>query len=311
MDISIIICTYNRCDSLKATIASILDANINETICWEIIVVDNNSTDATFDVINSFSDNSYVKIRYVTEHKQGLSHARNRGIHEAAGEILAFADDDVLVDKEWINSIFTAFQNREVSCAGGKIYPHWHKPCPQWLKKELHGHLALLDLGDEEIKMTEPHLWGANLIFRASMFEKYGMFNTSLGRTAGKLYGNEEIVIIKKLIDNGEGVYYMPGIVVHHCIGSNRMKKSYFRKWFFDAGELDGIQMGYYPYRNIYGVPYYAVKDAFNIFRRCVASKIRRQENEFLSELLLLRTAGFFNGRMKVHKSLKSSSIPV
>jgi glycosyltransferase involved in cell wall biosynthesis len=305
IDISIIICTYNRCDSLKATLQSILSANIDDAISTEIVVIDNNSTDQTKQVTNQFLGNTDIEIRYFLEQKQGLSFARNRGVKEAAGEILVFADDDVIVDKEWVNNIFAAFRDSEVSCVGGRIYPLWGKRCPQWLNKELHSFLALLDLGDEKVKMSMPHLWGANLIFRSSMFEKYGMFDTSLGRTAVKLYGNEEIVFLKTLIDNGEGVYYVPEIIVHHCIGANRMKKSYFRKWVFDAGELDAIQMGYYSSRNLFGVPLYVLKDAFIKIMQCIAGKIRSQENNFVTELSFVRTAGFILGRIKMGTSLK------
>lgn len=300
MDLSIIICTYNRCNSLKTTLQSILDSNINKIISVEIIVIDNNSSDATKNVVCHFHDNSVVNIRYFFEQKQGLSFARNRGVLEADGDLLVFADDDIIVDNEWINNIFITFSDSDVSCAGGRIYPIWEKCCPAWLIKDLYPYLALLDLGDNNIKMSSPRLWGANLIIRASMFKKYGMFDTSLGRTAGKLYGNEETNFIKLLLNYGEGVYYVPKIIVHHCIGANRMKKSYFRKWMFDGGEQDAIQLGHYPYRNLFGIPFYAIKDALNNIVQFADCSIKRQENRFLKELSFVRSSGFILGRIKL-----------
>ncbi len=284
---------------------SVLSADINDGIDLEIVVVDNNSTDATAEVVRNYADSTDITIRYIIEQKQGLSYARNRGIREAEGNVLAFIDDDVIVAKDWINSIFSTFQDSAVSCAGGRIYPVWLESRPKWLNQEFHKYLSLLDLGNERIRMDKPGIWGANLIFRASLFETYGMFDTALGRTAGKLYGEEEVVVVKRLIDNGAGVYYVPEIVVHHCIGPARMKKSYYRKWYFDTGELAGIQLGHYPHRNLNGVPYYVLKDFFFALGRFIAGIIRQPENIFLSELSLLGKAGFINGRCMFQKSLK------
>ena len=99
MDISIIICTYNRSESLKRTLQSLKEMSVSDDIEWELLIVDNNSTDNTREAVNDFTKTSGLNCRYVFESKQGLSNARNRGVKEACGEIIAFTDDDVIVDK--------------------------------------------------------------------------------------------------------------------------------------------------------------------------------------------------------------------
>jgi glycosyltransferase involved in cell wall biosynthesis len=223
--------------------------SVPKDMLWEIIIVDNNSADRTKDVIEEFRARSGFNVVYAFEEKKGLSHARNCGIQAAQGEIIAFTDDDVIVDKDWLGSIEKTFEENDIACAGGKIVPFWEKSPPPWLKKELYGYIALLDFGDECIRMTRPGLYGANFAVKSSMFEKYGCFNTTIGRTPTKLYGGEETDFMGLLIRKKEAVYYSPSMVVHHCIPEDRMQKAYFRKWAYDQGELTGIRMGNQPLR--------------------------------------------------------------
>ncbi|MBA4373994.1 MAG: hypothetical protein C0402_14180 [Thermodesulfovibrio sp.] len=247
MKISVIICTYNRAESLKRTLDSVMTLSVPENLLWEIIIVDNNSADRTKEVIEEFRVRSGFNVVYAFEEQKGLSHARNCGIQAAEGEIIAFTDDDVIVDKNWLVSIEKTFEENDIACAGGKILPFWEKSPPPWLKKDLYGYIALLDLGDEYVRMTMPGLYGANFAVKSSMFQKYGYFNTTIGRTPTKLYGGEETDFMGLLIRKNEGVYYSPTMVVHHCIPEDRMKKSYFKKWACDQGELTGMRMGNQP----------------------------------------------------------------
>ncbi len=122
MDISVIICTFNRSSHLRNVLKSLSEQVVDEKLIWEIVVVDNNSKDDTFEVIKSFHNSSYIPVRYVKEQKQGLSHARNRGIQESLGKYVAFTDDDAVVDKRWVSSLYETFQKYKCDCVGGKIY---------------------------------------------------------------------------------------------------------------------------------------------------------------------------------------------
>ena len=147
MNISVIICTYNRSGSLVRTLESFREVLHPKDAAWELVVVDNNSSDNTREVVDLFIEKSGIPCGYVFENKQGLSYARNNGVAEAKGEILSFTDDDVIVDKNWLQNIEHEFKEKDVACIGGKILPIWEKPQPEWLKGELMQFLALQDLG--------------------------------------------------------------------------------------------------------------------------------------------------------------------
>lgn len=270
-----------------------------------MIIVDNNSRDGTREVVQQFIESSSVPCRYVVEKKQGLSHARNRGIEEATGEILAFTDDDVVIDACWLPNLTKEFENDEVSCIGGKILPEWEKPRPRWLEGDLLNILALQDLGEERIRLSDPVIWGANLAVRASMFRRYGFFNTSLGNTGGKFYGGEETEFIRMLLEKGEKVIYCPDVLVHHCIPGSRMRKSYFRKWMYDKGELKALQMGEYRERNLSGIPYYLLTETARSSIRYVQKQLSFSPGAFRSQLVLIHHLGLLVGRWRYHHGRK------
>jgi len=300
VNISIIICTYNRCESLKKTLASLMAQEIPEDISYEVLVVDNNSSDKTKEVVEEFKAKYPGIFRYIFEKNQGLSFARNAGIREAKGKIVAFTDDDVLVDKYWLVNIEKAFKEHPVACIGGKILPLWETMPSEWLTKKLYSYLALLDEGNEPIFLDWPKIWGANFAVRSSVFKKYGQFNTSLGRTPGKLYAHEESRFIKKLIENEEKALYAPDIIVHHFIPVQRMCKNYFRKWKFDEGELDAISMGEYVFRKILNVPLFMIKKAMKQLLKYIHAALFSPTEVFHEELEFIYYSGFIWGRLKL-----------
>jgi len=299
MNGSVVVCTFNRCDSLKMTLSGLKKMRFDEDTKWEVIIVDNNSTDSTRTVVMEFQSGFPCELRYVFEKEQGLSHARNRGIQEAHGEIIAFTDDDVVVDRNWLKNISLEFKNESVACIGGKILPVWESPCPAWLKGDLLNILALQDLGEKKIKLANPVIWGANLSFHNSMFRKYGVFDTKLGNMEGKLYGGEETKFVRLLLEKGENVLYCPNVLVHHCIPDSRVKKSYFRKWSYDKGELAAIQMGEYRLRNIWGIPLYVIRSLVGDFIRYLWKQISSPQLAFQEQLIFIHQIGLLMGRWK------------
>lgn len=241
MDLNVIICTYNRSASLQRTLESIRSSSLPDHLEWALIIVDNNSADDTRAVVERYQELCRFPIFYVKESQQGLSHARNRGISESTGKLIAFTDDDVVVDPNWIGSIVKAFAEYDVQCIGGRILPIWAKPKPKWLSVYFHPNLALLDYGDAPFYLDAPKLWGANLAFKAEAFQKYGLFDTNRGRLPHKLYGDEESHFLSTLLQQKERILYLPQAIVHHCIPEHRMSRGYFRKWNFHQGELGAI----------------------------------------------------------------------
>jgi glycosyltransferase involved in cell wall biosynthesis len=238
-DVSVIICTYNRGESLSATLDSLAQLKLPSGLSWELILVDNNSTDNTKKIVEVFASNSLVPLRYFHESKQGLSHARNRGIQEAAGKIIVFTDDDVTVAEDWLSQLLDVFHQRGCMAAGGKIIPVWTTPQPRWFTDQgpysLAGAVISCQWG-EEIREAPHPPFGANMAFKSEVFQKYGVFRTDLGRGKGDMMGGEETEFFRRLINDGEKVLYTPHAVVFHPVEAKRTQKSYFKGWYYDSG---------------------------------------------------------------------------
>ena len=142
MHASIIVCTYNRADSLRHTLKCLAALQSPDGVDWEVIVVDNNSNDHTRQVVKEFSS-VFPRLRYEYEEQQGLSYARNHGIKSAKGDILLFTDDDVCPEPEWLATIMTSMSRYACDACGGYIAPTWEAPPPSWLTERFHGFPAI------------------------------------------------------------------------------------------------------------------------------------------------------------------------
>src|SRR5262249_15103786 len=123
MNITVILCTYNRCQSLAKALESIAVSTMPQSLAWEVVVVDNNSNDQTRQVIETFCGTHPGRFLYVFESRQGLSAARNAGIREAAGEIVAFMDDAVIVHPTWLQALTEPLHSGEWAGSGGPVRP--------------------------------------------------------------------------------------------------------------------------------------------------------------------------------------------
>lgn len=237
--ISVIICTYNRNEYLEKALNSLISQDFPPHE-FEIIVVDNNSTDNTKQAIDEVKKSSPVKINYVLEKRQGLSHARNRGIREASGRIVAFIDDDAVAEKNWLKEIVATFEdvNPVPGCVGGKVLPIWEASRPEWLSESLLIHLSILDLGELPRWIEENEfVCGTNMAFLNQSVEDAGFFETRLGRRGKSLTSNEEVLLFHKLRMVGGNIYYQPRVIVNHVIPEERIKK----RWFFKRAFAQGI----------------------------------------------------------------------
>lgn len=168
---------------------------------------------------------------------QGLSHARNRGIVCAHGNIILFTDDDVLPEPDWLEAMLTGIEKHKADACGGFIAPIWKKPPPPWLIKRFYGFLALWTEGGiaKEVRKTDEFLFGANMAFRRHVFDRLNGFDTCLGRKGKILAGGEELDMFRRIRKSGGKICYLPKVKVHHYIEAFRMHKSYFRRWRFQA----------------------------------------------------------------------------
>ncbi len=303
MDASVIVCTYNRSASMKRTLESLAAMAVSPAVAWECIVVDNNSGDDTKSVFEDFKRTTGMNARYLFERRQGKSFALNTGAEAAAGDVLVFTDDDVVVHERWLDNILKTFSRTGASCIGGKILLLWEKPRPRWMTDKLVGQLGHLDLGEESIRLEKPDLYGANFAVRSSVARKYGYFDTTIGPVAGKMYNAEDTQFIKTLIDSGEPVYYVPDVVVHHCIPAQNIRKGYFLKRMYDQAEMRGILVADYGARNICGIPLYIFKEVGINVVKYVGMLIVNPKDAMNKKVELSAYMGFISGRLKWHHS--------
>ena len=252
MNITVVMCTYNRCHCLSAALESLAVQVMPDSVVWEVVAVDNNSTDETRMVVEDIAEKWPGRFRYVFESRQGLSHARNRGIQESHGELIAFTDDDVMVKPDWLWNLTSRLSDGEWTGAGGRIVPTWEKPLPSWLSAHEIEPFVSFDAGAEPGRLDKPP-FGANMAFKKEMFHKYGGFRTDLGRTGGDLIDSEDTEFGRRLLSAGELLWYEPSAVVYHPVVENRIQKSYFLSWWFGHGRADVREWPCGAY--IFGIP--------------------------------------------------------
>lgn len=265
MDITVVLCTYNRCRSLAKALNSVAVSTLPQSVEWEVLLVDNNSNDQTREVAAEFCKQYPGRFRYVFERQPGLSYARNAGIREAKGHIIAFMDDDVIVEPTWLQNLTASMHNCEWAGVGGRVFPEWNCPPPQWLLTDQWyalGPLPNFDLGPDARELTQPP-FGSNMAFRKRMFEKYGGFRTDLGRRPDSLMSNEDTEFGARLLAGGERLRYEPSAVLYHPVQKDRTEKGYFLSWWFHKGQANIRQCGVRPgtkYR-VGGIPLYLFRN--------------------------------------------------
>ncbi|MGK7889097.1 MAG: glycosyltransferase family 2 protein [Leptolyngbyaceae cyanobacterium] len=240
--ISAIICTHNRDAYLGAAIDSLLEQDFPGD--YEVIVVDNASTDRTQAVAQARLPNA--RLRYVYEPVVGLSVARNRGATEATAPILAYLDDDAEATPHWLRSLHHVYQTHEqVAIAGGKVTLIWPNGIshPAWISDPLAGNLGLYDLGDTFRLIDSPGLTprGLNYSLRRDFLDQIGGFDVKLGRVGKRLLSNEELHMTQQALQMGWQVAYVPDALVAHNVAPERIKPS----WFLNRSWWQGISEAY------------------------------------------------------------------
>ena len=237
MTFSIVIATYNRGADLRETLASL--AGLRPGGAWDVIVVDNNSTDDTRQVVESAAAAFPVPLRYLFEPAQGRSPALNAGIRLAQGDLIVTTDDDVRVSPDWLDRAAEGLARLNCDYVGGRVLPIWGGPRPAWLPNHGGKHwavIALLDYGPAPIEFGARVPLGVNMAFRRVAFDRAGLFDPHTGRKAGTLLG--QVVREWCIRARAAGVRgcYVPEMEVQHIIPASRLNKAYFRRWFYWRG---------------------------------------------------------------------------
>jgi glycosyltransferase involved in cell wall biosynthesis len=236
--VSVVLCTFNRSHLLPGA----LDALLRQSPAsppYEIIVVDNASTDDTRAVAGRFLSGI---VRYAFEERPGLSAARNHGLALARAPIVAFTDDDIRVSREWVRTIVETFDaHGDVDMIGGPVEPEWEAPPPAWLRHTGDAPLAIVDYGSQPFLVTPDRpacLLGANLAVRRALFDRVGLFSTDLQRVADGIGSTEDQELEVRILAAGRLGLYEPRLVVRAPVPRERLSKRYHRVWHQGHGRF-------------------------------------------------------------------------
>jgi glucosyl-dolichyl phosphate glucuronosyltransferase len=237
MKYSVVIATYNRAADLRATLASL--ATVEPDGPWEVLVVDNNSSDDTRQAVEHAAATFPAPLRYLFEAQQGRSPALNTGIAAARGDIIVTTDDDVRVTPDWLNAAARGLEELKADYVGGPVLPIWRSPRPSWLSSRSGRHwavIALLDYGATPREFGARVPLGVNMAFRRSALQRAGLLDPETGRKAGTLLGQEVREWCIRARKAGVRGFYVPDMVVEHVIPGDRLTKAYYRRWFYWRG---------------------------------------------------------------------------
>jgi len=306
MKISLIICTYNRCQILGRTLSSVANSELVPSVTWEVVVVDNNSTDATKKIVEEFCLGHPGRFRYVFESEPGKSHALNSGVRAATGDILAFTDDDVIVGRTWLQNLTAPLKHGNYAGVGGPTLLEPGFTPPKWLAVNDRHSLAPL-AGFSPARAAGPlkeGLIGANMAFLRRVFSKYGGFRTDLGPQADTRQPQkaEDSEFCQRLLAAGETLFYEPSAVVHHPVPEVRLTRKYFLAWWYDKGRSEIRAFGIPGDTQFFlaGIPAY-------YFRRLVSSALRwafaiSRSRRFSNRVQLWYVAGAISGCLSQHR---------
>lgn len=234
--ISAVICTYNRAQYLRRAIKSLVRQTAPKTE-YEIIVIDNASTDETKNVVLKEFCN-VQNLRYVHEPILGISQSRNSGCGNARGAYISYLDDDAIASRDWIERITTILKasKSNLGCLCGRILPIWESPRPSWLSQDIEYFLGLSNVSDQpSFVQVAP---SCNSTYLRELLKEIGGYDTSIsgrGRSLVRGYGEDDL-LFAKIIKKGHKCLYDPRVVVSHHIPKTRLTKKYFICWAFGSG---------------------------------------------------------------------------
>jgi GT2 family glycosyltransferase len=242
--LTVAVCTHNHKERLKRTLQGL--AQLRHPVNpWEILIVDNASTDGTAELVAAADWRAPdITIRVTLEEKLGISNARNRAVLEAAGEYVVFIDDDETPDQNWLCAYERVILAERPDALGGRIGVMF-EDCerPAWLHEELLGFLGQLDHGGLTRRLgdTGTAIFTGNAAFRREVFAKVGLFDTALGRKGKVNFGGEDVEMYRRMVGAGCDVWWVPDAIIHHRIQADKLERRYFLDLHFRQGRTEGL----------------------------------------------------------------------
>ena len=238
---TVVVCTRNRSTLLRQACVSILAIDPPKG-GWELLIVAHCSTADPLAVAESVRRLEPDVVRVVEHPTIGLSSARNRGIAESRGDIVAFVDDDAYPATQWLTGLAAALSEPDVLCAGGPVDPIFEGDLPGWFLGRYLPYLTVWDPGPEPLDLRyNEYPRGANMAFRRDAFAAFGDFNTQLGRTADSLLSCEETELCLRFERGGYRTVYVPAARVRHTTPVDRLEPAWMERRFEAQGRSEAI----------------------------------------------------------------------
>ncbi len=236
--VTVAICTWNRADTLRATLEQLTRLRVPADDWWELLVVNNNCTDHTDAVCGEYE--SRLPIRVLHEPKPGQSRARNLAVAEARGTYVAWTDDDVLVDPEWLTALVGTFEQYGASWVFGRSEPHWSAAPPRWYSDRFRNYFAALDYGPEPfvVRDLSQTFYGLNFAGTRDAHLTLGGFRTEFGFRGAEGGVGEDVDMFERAFRAGMKIVYTPSARVRHVIPADRVEKKYHRRRQWVAGPV-------------------------------------------------------------------------
>jgi glucosyl-dolichyl phosphate glucuronosyltransferase len=242
--VTVAVITYNRSRYLREALSGLVRQDYPAD-SWELLVIDNNSTDNTGDVVASFMASTPAP-RRIVEARPGLDHGRNRAVDEARGEVIALVDDDILVEPDWLTHLVAPFSSQDshsIGVVGGEVIPVFPNGIPAWLEG---AHRPLGFRSDPGPLPPEQAPMGANFAFPKWVFARFGKFDTDLDRRGASLFGGGDSDMIRRVRTAGLQAWFVPGAKVLHQIPAGRLTMRYALRHAFDSARsrvVDNVRL--------------------------------------------------------------------
>ncbi|MEJ7576972.1 MAG: glycosyltransferase [Pyrinomonadaceae bacterium] len=305
VDMTLLVCTFNRSGDLREMLQTALAQETDGEFAYEVLVVDNNSSDDTRGVVEELIRRGHANLRYLFEGRQGKSHALNTGLSHVRGWAYTICDDDFLLPEDWLKKISAAFHSHpEASFVSGKVLPAWGATGapPAWLTARHWSAIAMTDYGEEEFYVDEENqLCLLACSFRTSDVKAVGGYHAELGVTKNQIGGTEDFELLQRLWKSGRKGIYLPHIWFHHKVTRERLTKQYHRRWHTGHGRFCAAMRAEEIEKSrtrLFDVPAHLYRQAATDALLWTKCSLRGQsEAAFVHETQLRFFAGFFRKR--------------
>jgi len=303
--VSVIVATHNRAPLLRETLDALLAQVTPAGLGWEILVVDNRSTDGTRALVQAMTARSRGRLRYLFAPRLGKSRALNLGIEAARGTVIALTDDDVSPAVDWVATAAEVLDRWAADGAGGRILPRWEAAPPSWLleNERLLDHLAIMEFNEPEILRIGgaryPQVWGANMVFRRNALRSFGGFDSMRGPVGRKRYCEEDTDIVRRMLRQGRRIVYDPGLTVSHRIPRARLRRAYFRRVVWEKAEGQALAGGSSSGPRLFGAPRWHYRRAGVMLLQSTLRSMARRPGAFDDVLDSIAAVGALSGHFK------------